>query len=104
MRVIRQGDVVLISTDELPEDAKPVTADASIGNITVAPGSIIVHGETGHAHVLQGVGTYVGSGRVYVVVREPAVLRHDEHPSVEVPPGIYIVSHVQDYALSRAVD
>jgi len=103
MRVIRQGDVVLIST-ELPEDAKPVTADASIGNITVAPGSIIVHGETGHAHVLQGVGTYVGSGRVYVVVREPAVLRHEEHPSVEVPPGIYIVSHVQDYALSRAVD
>jgi hypothetical protein len=54
--------------------------------------------------VLQGVGTYVGSGRVYVVVKEPAVLRHEEHPSVKVPPGIYIVSHVQDYALSRAVD
>jgi hypothetical protein len=31
-------------------------------------------------------------------------LRHGEHPSVEVPPGIYIVSHVQDYALSSAVD
>ena len=103
MRVIRQGDVVLIST-ELPEDAKPVTAEANIGNITVAPGCVIIHGEAGHAHVLQGVGTYVGSGRVYVVVREPAVLRHDEHPSVEVPPGIYIVSHVQDYALSRPVD
>jgi hypothetical protein len=103
MRVIRQGDVLLIST-ELPEDAKPVDTEASIGNITVAPGSVIIHGETGHAHVLQGVGTYVGSGRVYVVVREPAVLRHDEHPSVEIPPGIYVVSHVQDYALSRAVD
>jgi len=103
MRVIRQGDVVLIST-ELPEDAKPVDAEASVGNITVAPGSVIIHGEAGHAHVLQGVDTYVGSGRVYVVVREPAVLRHGEHPSVEVPPGIYIVTHVQDYALSSAVD
>jgi hypothetical protein len=103
MRVIRQGDVVLILT-ELPEDAKPVTAEASIGNTTVAPGSVIIHGETGHAHVLQGVGTYVGSGRVYVVVREPTVLRHDEHPSIEIPPGIYVVSHVQDYALSRPVD
>ena len=103
MRVIRQGDVVLIST-ELPEDAKPVDAESSIGNITVAPGSVIAHGETGHAHTLQGVSVYTGSGRVYVVVREPAVLRHEEHPSVEVPPGIYIVTHVQDYALSRAVD
>jgi hypothetical protein len=103
MRVIRQGDVVLIST-ELPEDAKPVTAEVNIGGITVSPGSVIVHGETGRRHVLQGVVTYVGSGRVYVVVREPAVLRHGEHPSVEVPSGIYIVSHVQDYALSRAVD
>jgi len=26
------------------------------------------------------------------VVREPVVLRHEEHPSVEVPSGIYIVS------------
>jgi hypothetical protein len=104
MRVIRQGDVVLISTDEPPEDAKPVDAEASIGNITVAPGSVIIHGETGHRHVLQGVSVYTGSGRVYVVVREPTVLRHEEHPSVEVPPGIYVVTHVQDYALSRSVD
>lgn len=103
MRVIRQGDVVLIST-KLPEDAKPATAEVSIGNTTVAPGSIIIHGETGHSHVLQGVETYIGSGRVYVVVKESVVLVHEEHPSVEVPPGIYVVSHVQDYALSRTVD
>jgi len=63
MRIIRQGDVLLIST-ELLEDAKPVDAEVSIGNITVAPGSVIVRGETEHRHVLQDVGAYVGSGRV----------------------------------------
>ena len=100
-RIIRQGDVILWEIPELPTYAKPVEENDTIGNMNIEPDKIIVHGETGHHHVLSGVKVYRTWREVYVVVDKPVMLRHDEHPAVEIPKGVFIITHVQDYALGR---
>jgi len=99
-RIIRQGDVILIET-ELPTYAHPVEENDTIGNMNIMPDAVIIHGETGHHHTLTGVKVYRTWREVYVVVDKPVMLRHDEHPAVEIPKGVFIITHVQDYALGR---
>jgi len=79
---IRQGDVLLESA-RIPKDA--VKKD----------NNVIAHGEaTGHAHVMgEGAEVLVDKGlNHYVqVIREHAVLSHEEHALIEIPAGTYKV-------------
>jgi len=104
-KIIRQGDVILRET-ELPQYAKRVYTAEEFNDVIVTPDTVVVHGESGHKHVLRGVKTYMVNWEraVYVVVDEPVTLKHDEHPEIMVPPGVYAITHVQDYALSRVID
>jgi len=109
MRIIRQGDVLLREVGKMPEYAEPVRESVDITNtVFVAPDTVIVHGESGHKHVVTGVKTYTSDwdhGRgVYVVVDEPVTLKHDEHPAIEIPRGVYVVTRIRDYALNHVVD
>jgi hypothetical protein len=101
-KLIRQGDVILREIRALPQYVSQVDKTREFDGMVVSPDGVTIRGETGHAHVLSGVKTYTTWDRtVYVVVEKPTVLRHDEHPAIEIPKGIYVVTHVQDYALSR---
>jgi len=104
-KIIRQGDVILRET-ELPQYAKRVYTAKEFNDVIVTPDTVVVHGESGHKHVLRGVKTYMVDWEraVYVVVDEPVTLKHDEHPAIEIPRGIYVITHVHDYALSRVID
>ncbi|MGH2367593.1 MAG: hypothetical protein ACRDI2_05285, partial [Chloroflexota bacterium] len=89
--MIRHGDVLM------------VPAEAPVGEASVSqPGErlVLMEGEaTGHAHVLEGLATAVRyRSRALVQVHEPAMLRHEEHKTVAVPPGWYEVVRQRVYA------
>jgi len=108
MRIIRQGDVLLRKIDQIPEYAKPINESVDITNtVFVTPDTVIIHGESGHKHVVTGVKTYTSwdHGRaIYIVVDEPVTLKHDEHPAIEIPRGVYVVTRIRDYALNQVID
>lgn len=80
----RQGDVLMIAA-ELPADAVEITPKS--GRV------VLKHGEaTGHAHAFYGqpVRLYETPKKErYLRVVETSYLKHEEHSTVEVPPGIY---------------
>ena len=106
MDTIRQGDVLLIPVKEIPkglEDATPKKGRA-----------VVMEGEaTGHAHAF-----YDGGVKLYKapkaarpsylrVVKTEAFLRHEEHETAKVPPGIYKIPQQVEYTpkeLMRVTD
>jgi len=101
--LIRQGDVILRSIAEIPKDAEQVEKRVEIGNAVVEPDRVVVKGETGNNHVLNGVRTYIDRmrGEVYVDVTIPTRLVHEEHPTVDIPTGKYVIYTIQDFVRGR---
>lgn len=87
----RHGDLILIPSDKVP----PTTAQPTQGFV-LADGE-----ETGHKHVLTGdvIGWSIRSrAPTFVAVREkPAMLKHDEHAPLAIPPGVYEVRRQRIY-------
>lgn len=96
-QVLRQGDVALIAIDEIPKDAK---LEPSKGRKL-----ILALGEaTGHHHRFEFLDTshnvklYVAAGGArYVHVTAAAELLHEEHSTVEVPAGKYLLPRQVEY-------
>lgn len=88
MYAIRQGDVLLVRLNELPEGAQ--RRQEAIARIP---------GENGHAHDLKGAQLYEANGRPVVAVGagETVVLEHDEHPTVSVPEGVWELRTPQSF-------
>jgi hypothetical protein len=90
--MLRQGDILLVPVEEIPEGLKDVPRES--GRMVLA------HGEaTGHAHVLEGEAKFLASdleGR-FLLVEENAELVHDEHDTITVPPGGYEVRRQREY-------
>lgn len=110
----RHGDLLLTAVEELPDhEALRLT---NKGNL------VILEGETtGHAHRLSGGEVLIaegpdkvldaltvtenavfeeGSRRFTMFVRideQPADLTHEEHRTIQIPPGIYQVSRQRQY-------
>lgn len=98
MKMFRQGDVLLVRVEDIPEDAKPCKVD---GDVILAYGEV-----TGHAHrfeegavkPLAKGGVWEPGAERFIQVLEGAVLRHEEHAPIEVPPGNYRVVQQVEYA------
>lgn len=89
-KTFRQGDVLLCQVEEIPLDAIVAEKKDSQGNARI----VLAYGEvTGHAHAihdLDKVDVFVnGDGTMYIDVREPAGLQHEEHGRIELPAGRY---------------
>ena len=106
METIRQGDVLLIPVTKLPEDVEECTPDK--GRVVLMEGEA-----TGHAHAFydQPVRVFKPKGMnrpTYLrVVETEAFLRHEEHETAKVPPGIYKIPQQSEYApeeLRRVTD
>src|SRR5436190_7003850 len=102
-KVWRQGDVFIISTVSVPDDAKPRKPVLAEGEVT------------GHAHRLADVrraGVFgVKNGpfeELFLhVTEDDATVVHEEHHSVTVPRGSYIVRIQREYhpqEIRRVVD
>ena len=87
----RQGDVLLVGVDAIPDDA---TAEARSGRIVLAEGEA-----TGHAHAIheRDARTFTYQGERFLLTRSKAQLVHEEHGPIEVPAGSWRVVIQREY-------
>lgn len=85
----RHGDVLLRQIVSLPKDAQ-----RRVGT-TLAQGEV-----TGHSHRLKeahAVQLWVQGSDLFLEVKEPATLVHEEHQAIELPSGFYRVWRQREY-------
>ena len=98
MKMFRQGDVLLVQVEEIPSDAKPCKVD---GDVILAYGEV-----TGHAHRLEAGtvkplakgGVWEPTAERFIQALEGAVLKHEEHAPIAIPPGKYRVIQQREYS------
>ena len=85
MRLLRQGDVLLLRVDELPRDAKDETP---AGDVILAYGEV-----TGHAHRIAQTQTapkvrvWNAGAERFIQVMEATALTHEEHAPIALEQG-----------------
>lgn len=102
MKQYRQGDVFLFQVDSLPKGATPVPLDGN--RLVLAYGEV-----TGHAHAIYDhldvsaradeitdalmerckARLYEHKGERYLLVKEQVALKHEEHETHLLAPGVY---------------
>lgn len=105
-KLYRQGDVLLIPTDKaFPKGAKPAPLDG--GRVILAYGEV-----TGHCHEVIGDVEFLAADldemadRFLRVEKEASVV-HDEHTTIRLPAGDYVVRRQREYtpeAIVRVAD
>lgn len=96
--VYRQGDVLLVAVDAIPRDAALCEID---GDVILAYGEV-----TGHAHRLAPEtvkpfakgGVWSPTAERFIQTMEGAMLRHEEHAAIMLPPGVYRVVQQREYS------
>ncbi len=88
----RQGDVLLIQEDKLPEGC--LEEEVCGTRIVLALGEA-----TGHSHAIDAsfARAYQNSGERYLVAQMGAVLKHEEHDHLSIKPGVYRVLKQREY-------
>lgn len=92
----RQGDILVLGVEELPEDLKAVPRDN--GRVVLAYGE-----QTGHHHSIAESGAELLEGiglehRFLQVLEEGGVsLTHQEHSAILLPEGNYQVIRQREY-------
>lgn len=95
-RQYRQGDVLLVEVPSLPSSWEPIPRAA--GRIILARGEA-----TGHAHAIDDDAVDLIRSTEdwtrYLLVRgpEPAALVHEEHDTIRVRPGLYVVRQQREF-------
>lgn len=93
MRVIRQGDVLLVEVAGIPKKLKKQKPEN--GRVVLARGEV-----TGHAHAIYtpSIAALYGDGlERFLKVQEAATLSHEEHTAAIIAPGAYRVIIQQEY-------
>jgi hypothetical protein len=100
-RQFRQGDVLVMAVDSIPDGATAVPLDG--GRIVLALGEA-----TGHAHAIAVADPVVGvdadarllalGDRRFLEVSRPSTIRHEEHAPVPLAPGLYEVVRQREYS------
>ncbi len=98
MNPIMHGENFLEEVAKLPREFRK---DAQI---TKSKSVVIAHSETGHHHVIESakdIELIVKGVEEYLVVSTAAKIKHqksfDKHNTLDIAPGIYRVTHKQEY-------
>lgn len=87
MQAIRQGDVILLSVQQV--------AGEKLSHLTLAAGEV-----TGHKHrIVEGEAELSAKdGTLYLrVFSETALLKHEEHQAILIPQGHWMVKIQREY-------
>lgn len=97
-KLYRQGDVILERIDLSNDTVKRFCNTIS--------NKLEIPSETGHRHLLEAEVCRDGASQIYVIVHKNTKMVHDQHPALEIEPGIYVLRFVRDWLLesARAVD
>ena len=119
MSIVRQGDVLLIPVQSIPDGCKDVPLEN--GRI------VLMHGEaTGHAHAISDFVDMdarshrttakiidmakararllaAPDGNRYLEVKRPVNLKHEEHSPIGLPPGLYQIPVQVEWTTERMV-
>ena len=92
MKQYRQGDILLVSTNDALQTENPVKPQR--GKVIVAFGEV-----TGHHHALpaEDVTAYQVGERMQLVVAKTTSLAHQEHATIEVAAGTYWIIYQREY-------
>lgn len=95
--MFRQGDVLIVPVEKLPSELTPVKREAGR--------AVLAHGElTGHAHAIANKRATLFRdpklNEMFMLVEgdKPVALKHDEHKTIDVPPGRYKVIRQREYS------
>ena len=92
----RQGDVLIVPVKSIPKTAELVARDS--GRIVLAHGEV-----TGHAHAIKDNRAALfrdpklAAIFMHISGDTPVALEHDEHDTIELPPGNYRVIRQVEY-------
>ncbi len=92
--MLRQGDILLVRTDKIQ------------GNLVGTGKRTLAYGEvTGHSHVLDGDVKYYdnGNGLLIAQVHGDAILTHEEHSTINVPEGDYLVIRQREFDVAEGI-
>jgi hypothetical protein len=96
--MFRQGDILLVPIleEDLPQALVPVARDGR-GKLVLALGEV-----TGHAHAVRAtdadlVADATELDRRYLRIAADAMLTHEEHGPIPLPPGLYQVVRQREY-------
>src|SRR5216684_73852 len=94
MDIYRQGDVLLVPVEEVPEGAKRVRPK----RLVIAEGEV-----TGHVHELVGgkVELFEKAEVVFARIMSAPQLQHAEHATQTIEPGVYRVVRQREYSPSE---
>ena len=89
---IQHGDVLLRRVSRLPAGVIPV--DRKDGVLVIMDGEL-----TGHKHTVaeKEANLWEFDGELYIESTAPVTIKHEEHKSLEIPPGIYQIGQVKEY-------
>lgn len=93
----RQGDVLIVPVDKLPRNLE--TVDREDGRIVLAHGEV-----TGHAHAIKDQkATLFRDPKLAAIFMKvsadgPVALEHEEHGTIEIPPGNYQIIRQREYS------
>jgi hypothetical protein len=92
----RQGDVLIVPVKSIPKTAELVAREG--GRVVLAHGEV-----TGHAHAIKDVraALFRDPKLAAIFMRisgdTPVALKHDEHDTIQLPPGDYQVIRQVEY-------
>jgi hypothetical protein len=92
--IYRQGDVIL---EQIEYDLKDLELYARF-----VSDKLEISSENGNKHVMSGVKVYNYHSRQLVVVEKPTPITHQQHPTILVTPGIYMLRFVRDWFLRES--
>ena len=90
--MVRQGDVLLVRIEAIPDTARPVARDN--GRVVLAYGEV-----TGHAHAISSAAATQLHDDIerYLRLTSAATLQHEEHAAIELAPGTYRIVIQREY-------
>jgi hypothetical protein len=93
----RQGDVLIVPVKTIPKSVEPINREG--GRVVLAHGEV-----TGHAHAIKdrSAALFRDPKLAAIFMRvsgdTPVALEHDEHNTIEVPPGDYQIIRQREYS------